>query len=213
MQETINIIRGNTRTPITYIDSGQIAEIHKHKNKFHEFAMLEAIAKMDLPRGTFVDVGAHVGNHSIFFAKYCNKCEQVLSYEASPITFETLCKNTARYPKINMRNNALGDRTGTCNVSHNSERPGQSKIEKGDSVVITTIDNIPFALPPVLIKIDVEGNEYEVLNGGRKTIAQFLPELFVETWHDPNILLTRLPKGYHIVKRYNNAPTYHLTAK
>lgn len=211
--KTLKITRRGDITPITYIDPGQIAEIEKHGNKFHEFTMLEAIAAMPIPKGTFIDIGAHVGNHSIFFAKYCKQCEQVQSYEASRITFDALCKNVGRYPNIFAANMALGAWSGTCHVEHNADRPGQSTITQGDDTIMTTIDNIPFIFPPVLIKIDVEGNEYDVLMGGRKTIEQYRPELFVETWHDPNELLTRLPKGYRIVKRYNNAPTYHLTSK
>lgn len=211
--KTIQINRRGDITPITYIDSGQIKEIEKHGNKFHEFTMLEAIAAMGIPKGTFIDIGAHVGNHSIFFAKYCKQCEQVQSYEASRITFDSLCKNVGSYNSIHAVNSAVGNNFGTCHVEHNVERPGQSTITKGETTPMTTIDNIPFVFPPVLIKIDVEGNEYDVLAGGRKTIEQHRPELFVETWHDPNELLKYLPKGYRVVKRYNNAPTYHLTSK
>src|SRR5690606_41663075 len=85
MKETINIKRGTDITPITYIDSGQIAEIKKHGNKFHESTMLEAIAKMELPRGAFLDIGARVGNHSMFFAKYCGRWAQVIAVDASAI--------------------------------------------------------------------------------------------------------------------------------
>lgn len=213
MQETINIKRGNDVTPITYIDSGQIAEIKKHGNKFHEFTMLEAIAKMDLPKGTFLDIGAHVGNHSIFFAKYCSSCAQVMAFEASPITFEIAAKNMAVYGNAFIANMAVGAESGRCKVNHNSERPGQSVVVSGNQVPMTTIDYVQFIYPPVIMKIDVEGGEIDVLKGAKETIAKHLPELFIEHHADPTDLLSHLPGKYKIIKRYNNAPTYHLSAR
>lgn len=217
MQETINIRRGNGITPITYIDSGQIAEIKKHGKRFHEFTMLEAIAKIDLPRGTFVDVGAHVGNHSIFFAKYCKSCEHVLAYDPSN-AYRTLFDNVSRQSllaKITTIRVAVGAKRGKCNVVNNSERPGQSTVDTkpGGQNIMIAIDDIEWDYPPVLIKVDVEGTEYDILEGARQTIMTYRPELFVETFREPEKLLKHLPEGYRIVKRYNNAPTYHLTAK
>lgn len=213
MKETINIKRGNDITPITYIDSGQIAEIKKRGNKFHEFTMLEAIAKMDLPKGTFLDIGAHVGNHSVFFAKYCSSCAQVMAFEASPITFEIAVQNMDMYGNTFIANMAVGAEPGRCKVNHNSERPGQSVVVSGNQVSMTTIDYVQFIYPPVLMKIDVEGGEIDVLKGAKETIAKHLPELFIEHHADPNELLPHLPKKYKIIKRYNNAPTYHLSAR
>lgn len=215
MQETINIRRGIDITPITYIDPGQIAEIKKHGNKFHEFTMLESIAKMDLPRGTFVDVGAHVGNHSIFFAKYCKSCQELLSYEPSN-AYRTLFDNVSRHGllgKITTIRVAVGAKKGKCDVVNNSERPGQSTVISNDvgQNRMIAIDDIEWNYPPVLIKIDVEGTEYDILEGAKQTISKYRPELFVETFGEPEKLLNHLPKGYRIVKRYNNAPTYHLS--
>ena len=213
MKETINIKRDTDITPITYIDSGQIAEIKKHGNKFHEFNMLEAIAKMDFPKGTFLDIGAHVGNHSVFFAKYCKSCEQVIAYEASGTTFRWLCDNISMLKNVFAHNAAVSDKDGECYVLHNYDRPGQTTVHGGYGTMQVTIDSMPFLYPPVLIKIDVEGTEYDILEGAKQTISKYRPELFVETFRDPEKLLNHLPKGYRLVKRYNNAPTYHLTSK
>lgn len=216
MKETINIKRGTDITPITYIDSGQIAEIKKHGNKFHEFTMLEAIAKMDLPRGTFLDIGAHVGNHSVFFAKYCDSCETVFCYEPTKETYITLIGNIPEEVDYKFRpiNRPVSDEVCWYSLIENTERPGQNKTVKGGfSGSFTSIDFEHYADKIVLMKIDVEGGEIDVLKGAKETIAKHLPELFIEHHADPNELLPHLPKKYKIIKRYNNAPTYHLSAR
>lgn len=201
-------------TEINYIDVGQIREIEKLGGRFHEHTMLEAIAAMNISEGAFIDIGAHVGNHSIFFAKYCGR--QVTAFEASPITFDTLVSNIAAnhlHGRVVCYNRAIGKAHGTVGIAHNHERPGQSKIVKGGTdITISPLDASRMPLT-ALIKIDVEGGEHDVLRGCLDVINRDLPELFIETFHRPERLLRSLPKGYRLIKRYNNAPTFHFSTK
>src|SRR5690606_29942959 len=147
------VYRGQDPTVIDYIDSGQLNEVKKHGNKFHEFYMLEAIARLRLPEGVYVDIGAHVGNHSIFFAKHCHR--NVIAFEASNITAEVFSHNVlvnGLDNKIEVHNSAIGNTDGECQVIHNIERPGQSKVVQGTGIAIHRLQ----APTTALIKIDVE---------------------------------------------------------
>lgn len=207
----MKIVRGDEVTEITYLDKAHEAEINKHGGKFHEFYMLEAIAEMDIPKGVFVDIGAHVGNHSIFFAKYCPQCESVLAYEPSKEAFDVLEANIKTVGGIEAFREAVGETAGKCTIQKNADHPAQNTIKlsnKGKTKVVT----LPTDLGAVsLIKIDVEQMEKETVKGCLEVIERDKPELFIETFGDPNDILELLPDGYRLVKRYNYAPTYHFS--
>ena len=57
---------------------------------------------------------------------------------------------------------------------------GKTKVTPGGSIVQTKLDNIQDFPRIDLIKIDVEGMEYNVLKGAQNTIAYFRPILFIE---------------------------------
>jgi FkbM family methyltransferase len=58
---------------------------------------------------------------------------------------------------------------------------GQVKALETRSVATLTIDTLAKDLsPPAVIKIDVEGAEVKVLEGGRRTISQFRPVMLIE---------------------------------
>ena len=61
------------------------------------FATLSVLKK----KRTLIDVGANIGNHSIFFSKYFKK---ILSFEPFPLTFSVLKLNTMNIKNISLFN-------------------------------------------------------------------------------------------------------------
>src|SRR4051795_6599922 len=58
---------------------------------YYEHELLHAIST--LPRGgTFVDAGAHYGNHSVFFGLECG-ADRIVSIEPNPTTYAGLVRN------------------------------------------------------------------------------------------------------------------------
>lgn len=109
-----------------------------------------------------------------------------------------------------------------------TEITAENEDKVGDKTVvdIVTIDSLVAGwmcdkildlrniLSVAVIKIDVEGYEWEVLQGGRQTIAKWKPELFIEIWNDSELVrITRWLRdfGYEMKERYNHAPTYHFS--
>ena len=95
-----NIKRGNPRIAIFAFD-----HIGLEINNFgiYEEDLLNAIMsfakdKLNLKKlSTFIDVGANIGNHSLYFSKISKK---VFSYEPNPNTYELLKFNTRNIPNI-----------------------------------------------------------------------------------------------------------------
>lgn len=59
----------------------------------------------------FVDVGANIGNHTIFFS---NQFDKIIAVEPSMINFELLKLNTFQHAHINLKKFALSKYEGTA---------------------------------------------------------------------------------------------------
>lgn len=208
--ETIDITHGAHVLPIRYNSPNIINEIKKNSNHFFEIHMLDAISKLPYRKGIAMDIGANTGNHTVFFSRFCN-FDEVWAYEPNKATFDILKQNVADHCRRTVRlfNCAIGDKKGKVNFTDNKDNPAINKVAKGRGN--TTILPITTTVTVRLMKIDVEGYEKKVLKGAFNVIDRDRPELFIETHGDPQELLPLLPDGYELVKRYNNAPTYHFS--
>ena len=137
---------------------------------------------------TVLDVGANVGNHTLFFSQCVGPEGRVLSFEPQRFLFKILCANAllGRYQNVWPYRLAVGHEEGKVDIPvPNYERPNNfggyslsfgTFKEEGD---ITTID----AISPDqchFIKIDVGGMELSVLKGAVETIARTRPFLYFE---------------------------------
>lgn len=125
----------------------------------------------------YFDIGANIGKWAL---ENINKCQQIISVEASPITFEKLKKNCVN-PKIILLNYAVCDNNGQDITFYHADSDTLSTLNKSwltDSKsrfynhtkfkeiickTITIDDLINKYGMPKLIKIDVEGGEYECI--------------------------------------------------
>ncbi|MCM8820282.1 MAG: FkbM family methyltransferase [Candidatus Omnitrophica bacterium] len=147
----------------------------------------------------FIDIGAHIGKYTLKVAKMVGEGGLVIAIEPVPHTFKALLKGI----KLNKINNVIAFNIAAWNEekvipiyvvsegTYNSQTGmlgfGQSSVKRkvGEKVEVQTrsIDRIveELKLPRVnWIKCDVEGAEYEVLEGARNTIERFRPQLIVE---------------------------------
>lgn len=197
---------------IRYIDKGQFDEVKLKGENFYEQWMLTCIQGLGYIPGVWLDVGAHVGNHTIFFSNHCN-ADEVWAYEPTPETFAVLKENVANNCTNTVRlfNCAVGGKKGKCRLKE-VERTGQNSVtyQKGN-IPMEVIGDI--AAKVALVKIDVEGFEFEVLKGAMPMLERDLPELFIESFEPMEKVLDALPKGYKFIQSYNNAPTHHFSAK
>ena len=159
------------------------------RGEFFEYRILEYIY-WHYKGGIFVDVGSAIGNHSLFFAKFCQP-KHVISIEPvwdSNVRQGQLLHLNGVGDLVTLHNCALSDRVGRGRMepfaSHNL---GQYRLRPGDDVDITTLDAILSQAGILgskervtLIKADVEGHELRVLYGAEETLRQKRPALFLE---------------------------------
>ena len=166
--------------------------------RFQELKLLERIRSMKLG-GTYVDVGANVGNHTLYFANFC-QAERVVAIEAHPEIFECLQFNIHQNDSptpVRKMNLAAWDRKESLwmdlPVPGNS---GRSQIVGlgpfGRRARLRTV-GVPLddELAPygdiTVVKIDVEDAEMYVLRGARVILASQRPVVVTEA-HDSHFL-------------------------
>jgi FkbM family methyltransferase len=188
------------------IQSKQIA------SGFYELTELEQLSKDVGPRQTVLDVGANIGNHSVFFLTHMG-CRRLIAIEPFLPAYRHLLANlalnsTARVD-VAMIGAALGVDEGTANLvpptrfniglTRVDPGPGDVRVLRGDDHFLST--------PIDLIKIDVEGMEIEVLSGLSETIARHRPAIYVEAGRSTRSALLELlgSAGYRLVRE---APAY-----
>lgn len=156
-----------------------------HYCGLHEFEDMSFLLHLLRPRDVFADIGANVGTYTILASGHVGA--STYAFEPVPASFEWLQKNIndnqiALVAKpIQM---AVTDASGPIHftahlgaMNHAVSTSGTNTIEvQGD-----TLDNLLQGVVPLLIKIDVEGNESAVLRGAISTIQQpTLKALIVE---------------------------------
>jgi FkbM family methyltransferase len=184
----------------------------------YEIKMLQDMASRLNNDSVVLDVGANIGNHSLYLA---------LSVGCKIVCFEpdnSLCK-AIRYSseinkiknKIDIHNVALGLEESMCKIVMSQENPnsvGSQQVLSGSgNIPMKTLDSFNFDQVDC-IKIDVEGFEEKVLLGGIQTIKNNLPVLYIEAWNKENfdkIIDIIGPLGYTSKQRFNATPTYLFT--
>ena len=162
---------------------------------YGEWAQLEMdlIASLVRPGETVADVGAFLGTHTLALARMVGTHGYVHSFEPRREIRELLYANvhSNRLEQVEIHPFALGRTTGAIDIAavetaSQGNFGGLSIVEvptgfdgKTESISIRTLDDME--LPCLhFLKIDAEGMEGDVIEGGRRTIARHRPIIFAE---------------------------------
>ena len=122
---------------------------------------------------TFYDIGANVGAYTILAGLHVG-C-RTISFEPHPKTFSYLQKNVSlglRTDKITLLNLGLGSKEGRIKFTSDLDTVNHVAVNDSENVIdvqISVLDELTLP-PPSVIKIDVEGFEWEVLKGAKLTL-------------------------------------------
>ena len=199
--------------------SDHILKCLKRRGQFYEWDLLEAMQKLR-SGGVWLDIGANIGNHAVFFAAEC-AADLVVAVEP----YRPVCDLLRR----NLQANVASDRFRVveaavyCDVDSIGLAPGPiqnvgiTKVDLRETklrVPAVSLDDLAAncdGRPISVIKIDVEGAELPVLEGGMDTIRRDLPLIACECQTDDrrrSVDAMLSPLGYTIVGRYGGTPIY-----
>lgn len=158
------------------------------RGDFYEREDLEVIRNHCRPETTAVDIGSNIGNHAIFLSKICN-VSRIIAFEPNPDAIRMLNINLALNRCDNVDLKHLGFALGSSSGAGRIDRREQDNLggaqvvaDRGGGVPILAGDDVLFDEPVGFLKIDVEGMEFDVLAGLRRTIQRWRPNLFIEVW-------------------------------
>lgn len=135
-------------------------------------------------KGEVIDVGANIGNYSTYFLKHG---ATVHAFEPTPETFKVL-ESKLKNKDAKCYNVLVGNSIGktkfyfTGTSGENSAIP-QKELTQEIELNQTKLDEYNFNNVS-LIKIDVQGMDYEVLLGANKTISKHKPAILIECWEE-----------------------------
>ncbi|MEM1988580.1 MAG: FkbM family methyltransferase [Candidatus Woesearchaeota archaeon] len=136
-----------------------------------------------LEGGTFIDCGVCKGDSILVFQQY--KPKKIIGFEPDEKNYRdakvVIYKN--KINKVILIKRGVGETEKE--VLFNSESDGVSSIsdQGNQKIEITTIDSLNEKID--LIKMDIEGYEYNAILGAEKTIKKYKPVLSISLYHTP----------------------------
>jgi protein O-GlcNAc transferase len=161
-----------------------ISDIIRDRKTFFEEALLVHTAKRHPYHGTIIDVGANIGNHTVFYAEFLS-AEKIVAYEPVALNYRVLLVNTRKHINVVCHHQAVGPQKGAVAMKpmmqgnmgmYGVVAPNTSGTLNVDMVRLDDQNHTDVTM----IKIDVEGFELGVLMGATHTIRRWKPVLFIE---------------------------------
>jgi FkbM family methyltransferase len=160
------------------------------QGELHEPPVTRELVRRARHAHVFADVGAHVAYYSCI-AGVSNRGLRLFLFEMNRDMVAVMERNLRQNGRTDavIVNRPVADRRRLVSYSNSSGEPGLSMRDPaggGDSgqILVETLALDEFFAErgtwPDLIKIDVEGAEFDVLQGARQIIAQRHPVMFVE---------------------------------
>ena len=172
----------------------------KYFPETYEAENFEFLKESCKPGAVIIDIGAHIGLFSIIAAQVTGKRGKLYAFEPAPGTFALLQQTVVinhEEQVIETIQKAVGKENGkiTFFVSDNNADNSNSLVNykedrslHGIDVAVTSIDN--FVKEKNIsklnfIKIDVEGAEYDTLQGAVNTLKNLRPRCIVAIHPEP----------------------------
>ena len=181
----------------------------------YDIVTAETIYRLLDPDARAIDAGAHVGLMSVIMALRVGAGGSVYSFEPHPAVYAVLCANADRLNKalgndvIRTSNVALSDAPRQAPLFLPADWRANTGVARLDTprnsapepvlVDCRTLDSTALSGKPQLMKLDVEGHEYAVLQGARRTLEDLRDIVFEDFGSYPTPVMSVLEEnGFHV---------------
>ena len=160
------------------------------------------------PNTEFLDIGANIGLTSLYVNKLSHIDDiEIICFEPVTETYEMLFRNTRRYSNIKCFNVGISDMNRNYSMMRRKNYTSMDEVYNKDNEYDENYQEIgkyefvkldySFIFRKVsVIKIDVEGHEYEVLQGCEGTIHAHRPVIIIE------IFMSNYRKVFQLLQSY-----------
>ena len=132
-----------------------------------------------------IDCGAFIGDSALIFSKEYN-FRHIYSFEPEKDNYESLKRNIKKFNMSNVKAIKMGINSKTDNLYMNGEREGSKISTSGENLIrMTSIDRFVKNnnICPGLIKMDIEGMEYDAVIGATSSIVKYRPVMLISIYH------------------------------
>lgn len=179
----------------------------------YEHEMLKDMASRVKSEDLVLDVGANIGNHTLFLAA---SGFRVCAFEPNVALASAIEKSLELNgwgDRVSVYASGLGRSAGMAHFSKTiSSNLGAMSLESGEGdIQLLALDELNFPQPPALMKIDVEGMELDVLQGAVNLIKNARPLIYIECLdqqHFREIFNWLSGAGYVYWDTFNASPTH-----
>lgn len=156
-------------------------EIRRTGHYFEEVILEELVRRVRVS-GIVVDAGAHIGNHTVYFARHLRHLA-IHAFEPWPANLALLRRNVTQFASVVVHGFALSDRSHLIHLEEDANLGHVRVVDVGGYAVdASPLDAVGLPSGVTLLKVDVEGHEPQVLAGAAETIARDRPLILVEDW-------------------------------
>ncbi|HMF78866.1 MAG TPA: FkbM family methyltransferase [Bryobacteraceae bacterium] len=172
----------------------------------------------------FIDCGAFDGDTiESFLARTRSQFASILAIEADALTYPALTACLSRLDpavraKIDDRYCAVGGKRGIVRFNDTGGVDSQISEDGASSIECFPLDDLVGAKRATLIKMDIEGAEFDTLAGARGVIGRERPILAVCIYHVQNdlwrlpLLINEFAPGYHFYLRAHEGDGWQTVA-
>jgi FkbM family methyltransferase len=159
--------------------------------RFYEDFIFYEFEKYINEGGTWLDIGANIGNHTMMFKQRWPD-QKIICFEGNPLNYILLYKNALQFSNIEPICIGLSDSnrlehfiSPDINYGGGGILPNPGNKYPTIPVVVNKLDD--FNLKDItFIKMDVENHELYVIKGGYKTISEYKPMIWIEDFFFDN---------------------------
>lgn len=145
---------------------------HRWEHALMHVQSLEWSVRHCSQKRTAVQAGGNVG---VWPRRLAQDFARVLTFEPDAVSRECLLRNVPA--TVEVRAEALGQRSGVCGWKHKSL--GGHRVVDGADVPVLALDDLGLT-DLDLLQLDIEGYEWHALMGGIETIVRCRPLIQVE---------------------------------
>jgi len=159
------------------------------------------------------DIGAHVGFYTMLASVALGDQGEVVAFEPFPHNVDFLKRHLAINHRRNVRiiEAAVGSRNSQGRFRTGADTSTGCVSDNGDlAVPLVALDDLVSSgavQPPQIIKMDIEGGEYDALAGAKNLLAEWHPQIMLST-HGPDVhskcLSLLQAMGYNVVPLYDS---------
>lgn len=163
----------------------------------HKMYVDSEIVSLDTDE-VIIDAGAYDGDTARMFRQKTGEKASIYSFEPDRCNYKKLTDSVREDKKIYTENMGLWNERKT--LLFTDSKNGSSHIQDNGTVKIEVTDLDSYCddkgIIPTYIKMDIEGAEFEALNGAKSIISKYAPVLAVCLYHKPEDIF-EIPRLAH----------------